>query len=157
MTQPKAPSRRNTGRPGRLRRPRPVSRAARTRFGVRPRTVGSFETIGWELLKGGKHRGVHVGRDRLPLAIGHRAGYFSQQRATTALRGGPRERRLAGEHLVSHGAERIDVASARRSRAHRWPARGSCTAACLATVRLGHALPRRRATASAIPKSATSG
>ena len=81
--------------------------------------------------------GHHLGDDRLHARAG--------------------ERRLAGEHLVRHGAERVDVARARRSCARPSPARATCTAACRARGRSAScAAPPACCTASAMPKSATS-
>ena len=69
----------------------------------------------------------------------------------------PDVRRLAGEHLVRHRAERVESAAARRSRGRPSPARATCTAACRARVRFASRAPPAFVTASAMPKSATIG
>ena len=129
---------------------------ARFPRGARPRTRWRWRSGRPAASRAREHRRLDVRRNVLPLRR-ERPRLLGHHPREDRLRGRPGERRLAGEHLVGHRAERVDVASARRSPARPSPARGSCSAACRATGRSASCGCRRpAATASAMPKSATS-
>ena len=67
------------------------------------------EAIGGELLQRGEHRVLDRGRHRGALGA-ERRRRLRQHLGDDGLRDGAGEGRLAGEHLVGHGAERVDVA-----------------------------------------------
>ena len=108
-----------TGRERRERREGAGARRGRDGRGVGAalavESVGELlrgaEAIGGELLQGGEHRVLDGGRHGV--ALGARAGAASRsapwRRWPATL--GPVNGRLAGEHLVGHGAERVDVAA----------------------------------------------
>jgi hypothetical protein len=74
--------------------------------------LGAGEPVGRQLLERGHHRRLDVGRNRVPLRV-QRARRFGHDPRHHRLRGGAGEGRLAGEHLVQHGAERVDVRARR--------------------------------------------
>src|SRR5207237_8814944 len=83
--------------------------ARRTRTGQR---LGELRrrlpAVSGELLERARDGGVDVVRDRLALDD-ERAGLLRQDPGKDRLGGGPRERRLAGQHFIKDDAERVDV------------------------------------------------
>ena len=66
------------------------------------------ESVGGQLLQRALNRGVHVLRHGAA-EHGDRADLFRHQLGDDRLRGVADVRRLAGEHFIKHGGERIDV------------------------------------------------
>ena len=115
------------------------------------------EPVGRKLLQRGEHRGLDVGWDRVPLG-GERSRCLRHHLGHDGLRGGAGERRVPGQHLVGHGAQRVDVRAAGRWSGSPIPVPGSCSAACRA-IHPGLVSGSRADAvlmANAIPKSATS-
>ncbi len=94
-------------------RPGPGS-VPEARIGQRPGELSRApEAVRRHLLERPPDRGVHVGRNGAPL-LPHRRGRLRDDLAQHRLRRAPRVRRLAGEHLVQHAPQRVEV----RGRAH---------------------------------------
>ena len=96
------PGRKRDRVPGRAGRRRQRGRELRRRR----------EAVGRELLRARSHRVFHVRRHGRP-RVAHRRRRLGQHLGHDRLRGRPGERRLAGQHLVGHAAQRVDVAPGR--------------------------------------------
>ena len=113
------------------------------------RSAGSFSSAFAE-------RGRHVRRDRSCAARSTGRTRLGDDLHDDLLRRGAHVRRLAGEHLVEHARQAVDVRARGDVLVGRRLLRATCSAACPATGRSRSCGRRpRRVTASAMPKSIT--